>query len=111
MVLLAKVVHDYSPIYGLFDNQCYMYASVMFDSLVRLYSSPTTASTPVLSASNGGVVKNENVVFLPTPASDQAQLGHWLGILIVDPRVKAAIVSIMVSHFQKERVSYMEKFL
>lgn len=106
VALLAKVVHDYAPIYGIFDNQCYMFACVMFDAIVKL-SSPDS-STPVFSTSNGEV-KNENIVFVPNPGNPD-QAGRWSGILIVDPRVKSAIVSVVVSRFHLERESYMAKF-
>jgi hypothetical protein len=32
LILLARVVHEHAPIYGLFDNQCYMFSSVIFDA-------------------------------------------------------------------------------
>lgn len=117
--LLAQVVHDFAPIYGLFDNQCYMFASVMFDAIVQLYSlhpsalnqdptitnpNPTIANTPVPAPTpEVGSPQNANIIFLPEP--DQA--GRWSGLLILDPIVKATIVSIVVSKFRTERAVYM----
>ena len=38
VVLLAQVVNNYAPIYGQFDNMCYMFASVIFDAVVQVYT-------------------------------------------------------------------------
>ena len=43
LVLLVLVVHKYAPIYGLFQNQCYMFASVTFDAIIQRYSLPLAA--------------------------------------------------------------------
>jgi hypothetical protein len=48
VALLAKVLNEYAPIYGLFSNQCYMYASVMFDAIVKVYTVPDYARYPNL---------------------------------------------------------------
>lgn len=116
VVLLAMVVHQHAPIYGLFDNQCYMFASVMFDAIVQLYSLPAaaldfehaststpTSGTPVPAPTpEVGAPKNANVVVVPSP--DQA--GRWSGLLIIDPIVKATIVSIVTAEFRRERALY-----
>jgi len=118
LVLLAEVVHDYDPIYGLFQNQCYMFASVMFDVIVQLYSHPslafslnpdvTPASTIPVPAPTPetGAPLNANVVDLPA-ASDQA--GRWSGILIVDPIVKKTVVGIVISKFKVQFQQYINK--
>jgi hypothetical protein len=115
VVLLAHVVHEYAPIYGLFDNHCYMFASVMFDAIVQLYSLRASAFNPALASTSTsdtsipaptrevGAPKNANIVVLPSP--DQA--GRWSGLLILDPIVKATIVSIVISQFRVERGLYM----
>ena len=113
IVLLAQVVHDYAPIYGLFDNQCYMFASVIFDSIVKEYSLPASnwspnpppiPRTPVPAPSpEVGGPSNANIVVLPSP--DQA--GRWAGLLVIDPIVKATIVSLVISQFHTERDSYI----
>ena len=116
VALLTQVVHNYSPIYGLFDNQCYMFASAIFDSIVQLFSthpnaydphpSPTTSessplSTPVPApTSEANPPTDADRITLPT------QSGRWLGLLIVDPIVKKTIVNIVVSKFLEERDSY-----
>jgi len=114
VVLLAKVVHDYAPIYGLFDNHCYMFASVMFDVIVQLKSLPASAhdhdrastsisDTPVPAPTpEVGAPKNANIVVVPSP--DEA--GRWSGLLILDPIVKSTIVSIVISEFMAERLLY-----
>ena len=58
VALLAKVVHNYAPIYGLFDNQCYMFSSVMFNAIVQLYSLPNStfnSNHQASSASSGSI--------------------------------------------------------
>jgi len=118
VVLIAKVVHDYAPIYGLFDNQCYMFVRVIFDVIVQLYSLPPSAfepnrdhastsipKTPVPAPSlEVGTPKNANVAVVPAPDSEQT--GRWAGLLIVDPTVKLAIVSIVIARFKAERALY-----
>lgn len=116
VVLIAKLVHDYAPIYGLFDNQCYMFARVIFDVIVQLFSHPPSALEPdrnhaSTSIPKGpvpapsqevGVPKNANVVIVPAP--DQA--GRWAGLLIVDPIVKSTIVDIVIERYNAERALY-----
>jgi len=115
-VLLALVVHEYAPIYGLFDNHCYLFASVMFDTIIQLYSlpisafdlnpnhasnpnaGPVPAPTPEVGAPN-----NANIIVVPAP--DQA--GCWSGLLVLDPTVKAAVVSVVISQFKVQHASYM----
>ena len=121
VVLLAQVVHEYAPIYGLFDNQCYMFASVIFDAVVDLFShssSPpsildpnhctstsSTSSMPVPAPTpEFGAPKNANLIILPSP-EDRA--GHWFGLLILDPIVKATMVSIIKDRFEAQRNLYM----
>lgn len=50
-VLLAQVVNKHAPIYGLFDNMCYMFANIIFDAVVQVYTiSPESSSTPSSSS-------------------------------------------------------------
>jgi hypothetical protein len=109
IVLLARVVHDYAPMYGLFDNQCYMFASVIFDVVVQIYSypspehllsvpGPVPAPTAELAAPN-----DANVIVLPV--SDQA--GRWSGLLVLDPIVKTTIAGIVKARFEEIRSDYM----
>ena len=77
VVLLAQVVHHHAQIYGLYQNHCYVFASVIFDTTVQIctpaaatfgtdYSSTAVpAPTP-----ENGALGNANMLFLPTP--DQA---------------------------------------
>ena len=115
VALLAKVVHDYAPIYGLFDNQCYMFASVMFDAVVKLYTlpdsaynsnhqAPSTPSGPVPAPSpEVGAPSNANLLLVPTPDKS----GRWSGVLIIDPIVKSTIVEVVMSRFKEEKELYM----
>ena len=62
VALLAEAVHDYAPVYGLFDNQCYLFASVLFDAIVQLYSLPASAQDPNIPSSSTPI---------PAPTSDR----------------------------------------
>jgi hypothetical protein len=116
IALLTLVVHEYSPIYGLFDNQCFMFTSVIFDSIIQLYSthpnihdpSPSSFSTSSTSApaptSDVNPPSDADIVSLPTRA------GRWLGLLIVDPIIKQTIVGIVIGKFKDSRKAYMDGF-
>ena len=113
LALLVLVVHEYAPIYGLFQNQCYMFASVTFDAIVQRYSlppnayephpqPPSTSSTAVPAPIEGPnpLPRNSNVITLPVSA------GRWSGLLIVDPIVKQEIVTIVLSAFMESKINY-----
>jgi hypothetical protein len=107
VLLIAKIVHDYAPMYGLFDNQCYMFARVIFDVIVQLFSfrdSPLDSiPTPIPAPSEEvDLPPNANVIVVPSP--DQA--GRWAGLLIVDPIVRSTIVSLVVARYKIERPLY-----
>jgi len=111
VILIAQIVHVYAPMYGLFDNQCYMFARVVFDVIVQLFSfhkpaledDPSIHRTPVPAPSREvDLPANANVVVVPSP--DQA--GRWAGLLIVDPVVRSTIVSIVVAQYKIERPLY-----
>jgi len=88
----------------------------MFDTIVQLYSlpisafnlnpnhasnpntGPVPAPTPEVGAPN-----NANIIVVPAP--DQA--GRWSGLLVLDPTVKAAVVSVVISQFKVQCASYM----
>ena len=54
VVLLSQVVNQHAPIYGLFDNLCYMFASIIFDAVVQVYTiSPESSSAPSSSLPEG----------------------------------------------------------
>lgn len=124
LILLAQVVHEHAPIYGLFDNQCYMFSSVttIFDAIVQLRSVPSlpdhlgnsgdpapsfipnTPTRPVPAPTREvGAPGNANLVIVPSP--DLA--GRWSGLLILDPIVKAQVVAIVISKFQDQRALYI----
>jgi hypothetical protein len=119
VVLLADIVHRNAPIYGLFDNHCYMFSSVIFDAIVKLYHLPassldpnnpsaSTSYPPVAARSptiEVGAPKNANLVIVPMGDEDQA--GRWSGLLILDPIVKSTIVRLVVSQFRAERDDYI----
>lgn len=131
VVLLGRVVHEYAPTYGLFDNQCYMFSCVIFDAIVKKYSLPSgacdldnplpfTSSTPVPSPTpEVGAPNNANIIFVPRPADDAsgkfapipAEDGRWSGLLIIDPIVKQAIVNVVTSQFTLLRTTYFDKLL
>jgi hypothetical protein len=129
LALLAQVVHENAPVYGLFSNQCYLFSSVIFDAVVQRFSlppgaydfenisspspSPSTLSGPGPSSGPSFGVpaptpevdppKDADLVFLPSPSED----GRWSGLLIVDPILKRAVVSVVVSRFRELRVRYI----
>jgi hypothetical protein len=115
IVLLAQVVNQYAPIYGLFDNMCYMFASVIFDAVVQVYtfSPEISASTsrpegPPAPTAEVSVPGNANILVLPTVLPTSNQAGRWFGILILDPIVKSTIVTIVVEKFKTERENYVK---
>ena len=110
VVLLVQVVHHYAPIYGLFQNQCYIFASVIFDTIVQIYSIPavtfgtdySSTAVPAPTPENG-VPDNANMIFLPTPD----QVGRWYGLLIINPFVKLSIISVVCRLYMAERKGLM----
>ena len=110
VVLLARVVHHYAPIYDLFQNQCYIFASVIFNTIVQIYSVPavtvgTDSSSTAVPAPTpeNGVPNNANMIFLPTPD----QVGRWSGLLLIDPVVKSSIISVVYRIYMAERKGLM----
>jgi hypothetical protein len=118
--LLAQVVHENAPLYGLFDNHCYMFASVIFESIIQLYSlpgvldPPTSASqvppggVPAPSREVGGEPQNANLISLPCP--DAHQSGRWSGLLVLDPLVRETIVCVVIEQFKPLRTHYLQPF-
>jgi hypothetical protein len=106
LVLLARVVNEYAPIYGLFDNHCYMFASVIFDAVIQLYSRSSTPGPVPAPTPEVGPPGNTNRVFLPL--LDESPAGSWAGLLILDPTVKSTIVNIVMSKFTAQRKKYVE---
>jgi hypothetical protein len=105
VLLIAKIVHDYAPLYGLFNNQCYMFARVVFDVIVQRFSINTSANTPTTvpaPSREANLPTNANLIVVPTP--DRA--GRWSGLLILDPMVRATIVSIVIARYDEERPLY-----
>jgi hypothetical protein len=135
IILLAQVVHDQAPLYGLFDNQCYLFASVIFDSVIQLYTVPAftprpnpsslyTSSQPLpipAPSVKASVPRNANLIIVPDQLLHNNNLGEetetrnlneaarWCHLLIVDPLVKLTIVGIVISKFREERAYYMRK--
>jgi hypothetical protein len=117
--LLAHVVHDNAPIYGLFDNHCYMFASVIFDTIVQLYSFPGVLNPPtsISQIPLGGVPapspevdepQNANLIYVPCPDSDKS--GRWSGLLVLDPLVMETIVCVVIEQFKPLRTHYLQPF-
>jgi hypothetical protein len=97
VLLVALVAHLYAPAYALFERQCYWYANVIFDVLSLVFPSVTLV-TPSPAPRILLLVN-----YLPRGA------GRWKGILINDPRVVAAVVSIVKSEFEKKYGKYVRK--
>ena len=105
VALLTLVVHDHAPIYGLFDNQCYMFANVIFEAIIQLHSIPSTPSTPIPAPQGEDVAPVDgNTIIFPTPGKE----GRWSSLLIIDPIVKKTIVTIVISGFKSIREAYLE---
>ena len=112
LALLVLVVHECAPIYGLFENQSYTFASVIFDAIVQRHSlhpdayephpsPPSTNSTPVPAPIAGpSPPRNANVITLPTSP------GRWSNLLIIDPIIKQEIVAVVISVFKDAKKSY-----
>ena len=118
--LLAQVVHENAPLYGLFDNHCYMFASVIFESIIQLYSlpgildPPTSASQVPLSgvpapSPEVDLPRNANLIVLPSPEAHQS--GRWSGLLVLDPLVRETIVCIVIDQFKPKRSNYLQVVL
>jgi hypothetical protein len=96
-------VHDYAQMYGLFSNQCYMFARVVFDVIVQLFSYRPDSNTPVPAPCHkSGPPLDANIIVMPL--SEQA--GRWVGLLIIDPMVRVAMVDIVVARYKIERPMY-----
>jgi len=94
--LLASVVHTLAPTYVLFESQCYWFANVMFDVIVALYPSATKQVPPSAESPR---------ILLPKDA------GRWGGVIINDPRVVAAVVSVAKSCFEQEKQKFEAKVI
>ena len=108
VLLIAKIVHDYAPLYGLFDNQCYMFARVIFDVIVQRFSINTSANTSTAVPAPSQEVNlptNANIIAVPSPGPP-GRAGRWYGLLILDPIVRATIVSIVMARYDDERPMY-----
>ena len=99
LVLLALVVHKLAPIYSLFESQCYWFANIIFDVIVALYPSRTQTRPDAVSGP---------CVLLPSDYLPQ-EFGRFCGITINDPRVVAAVVSTVESHFKESKEAYKQK--
>ncbi len=97
LLLVSLVVHLKAPAYALFESQCYWYANVMFDVLCQVFPS---AMIPELSPSPRILLP---VDYLPRGA------GRWKGVLINDPRVVAAVVSVVKPDFEEQYGKYVKK--
>jgi len=101
LVLLALVVHQLSPIYSLFESQCYWFANIIFDVIVAIYPSksqcrPDTGDGP-------------RILFPPDYLPQE--FGQFMGVTINDPRVVDAVVSVAKSHFEEAKKSYQKKVI
>jgi hypothetical protein len=97
VLLVALVVHLKAPAYALFESQCYWYANIIFDVLCQVFPS---AMIPAPSPSPRILLP---IDYLPKEA------GRWKGVLINDPRVVAAVVSIVKSDFKEKYGKYVKK--
>ncbi len=101
VVLLAHVVYKLAPTYALFENQSYWFANVMFEVIPSLF--PSKSQTSPLPVS-------PPMVRLPNDYSPK-EADWWCGVLINNPRVVAAVVSIAKFHFKSQHARYLEKVI
>jgi hypothetical protein len=101
VVLVAHVVYKLAPTYALFESQSYWFANIMFEVIVSLF--PSKSQTSPLPVS-------PPTVRLPNNYSPK-EADRWYGVLIKDPRVVAAVVSIAKSHFESQQARYLEKVI
>jgi hypothetical protein len=127
VVLLANLVHLYAPIYSLFDNQCYLFASVIFDTVIQNFTLPPDDIPPPSTSSGStplprptpevGAPNNANIIFVPRPNNDASSLfppisaeeGRWSGLLIVDPIIKQTIVTVITAKFKSLQRTYIDE--
>ena len=100
VVLIAYVVHKLAPTYALFRSQCYWFANVIFEVIVALFPSKSESETPPPGSPPTLLLPND---YLPKEA------GRWCGILINDPRVVEAVVSIAKCRFKTQQANYLAK--
>ena len=84
LVVLTHVVHKIAPTYTLFESQCYWYANVIFEVILLLFplklrTSPPPGSSPTVHLPDKYLLK---------------EAGQWFGVLINNPCVVSAIVTI-----------------
>ena len=108
LVLLADEIHEHAPLYSLFENQCYWFANLLFEIIVRYYTLPASASVASTSSIPSGPVPaptpeigaplNANTIILPADTWSR-QAGRWMGVLINDPVVRLTVMSIVRDKF------------
>jgi hypothetical protein len=99
LVVLAHVVHKLAPTYALFESQCYWYANVIFEVILLLFPSKSRTSPPPGSSPTVRLPDE----YLPKEA------GRWFGVLINDPRVVSAVVTIAKTQFESQLAKYRQK--
>ncbi len=99
LVVLAHVVHKIAPTYALFESQCYWYANVIFEVILLLFPSKSRTSAPPGSSPTVRLPDE----YLPKEA------GRWFGVLINDPRVVSAVVTIAKTQFESQLAKYQQK--
>jgi hypothetical protein len=100
LVQLAHVVHKLALTYALFENQCYWFASIIFEIIIALFPSRSQISPPPPGS--------PPMVHLPNDYLSK-EAGQWCGVLINDPHVVAAVVSIAKSQFKIQQARYQNK--
>ena len=102
VVMLSHVVHKLAPTYALFESQCYWFANVIFEVIVSLFPSRSKSETPAPGSPPTLRLPNDS---LPKEA------GQWCGVLINDPHIVEAVVSIAKSQFESQQARYLDKVI
>jgi hypothetical protein len=121
LILLADVIHHFAPIYSLFENQCFWFANLLFEYILRYHTLPASAyasvatSSSVTASSTGpvpaptpavGTPNNADKIILPMRSSSD-EAGRWMGILISDPAIRLTVITLVKATFEQRLQYYM----
>ena len=120
LILLADVIHHFAPIYSLFENQCFWFANLLFEYIVRYHTLPASAYAPVAASSSSsagpvpaptpavGTPNNADKIILPMRSSSH-EAGRWMGILISDPAIRLTVIKLVQTRFERRLQYYMDQ--
>lgn len=92
LAVLADAVHNHDPLYSILKSQCYWFASLICDVVLKAYVCSTIGSKQGLEN------QDRDEVYIPINNYLPDLAGRWMGILI--NRVEKAVSSVMEANFQ-----------